>query len=150
MDLTGIEISKTAIQLARENEFTFPIHQASVLDMPLDNTKYDGIFCYALLHLFNKKERSTILNACYHQLNGGGYMIFVAVSTKAELFGAGKQLSENRFKINNGLQVFFYDPKAIESEFSKYNLVEYEEIDEPIKYIKNGNPLKCYIIKCKK
>ena len=72
LNLTGIEISKTAIRLARENRFTFPIYHGSVLNIPFSSTKYNGIFCYALLHLFNKKERSTILNACYHQLIDGG------------------------------------------------------------------------------
>lgn len=51
--VTGIEISKTAIDLARENGLDFPIHHGSVLKMPLDKEKYDGIFCFALLHLFN-------------------------------------------------------------------------------------------------
>jgi len=149
-DLTGIEISKTAIKLANENGFTFPIHHGSVLDMPYNNIKYDGIFCYALLHLFNDKERFIILNACHHQLTDNGYMIFVVISTKDKMFGNGTLLSKNRFKIKNGLQVFFYDPKAIESEFKNFGFLEYKEIDEPIKHLNNEDPLKCYMIKCKK
>lgn len=35
MNVTGIEISKTAIQLARtQNKLTIPIHNGSVADMP--------------------------------------------------------------------------------------------------------------------
>ena len=52
MQVTGIEISQTAIDMAVKhygNEMT--IYHGSVTDMPFDNKKYDGIFCYALIHL---------------------------------------------------------------------------------------------------
>ena len=79
-----------------------------------------------------------------------GIMFFVVVSTKAEMFGRGKQISRNRFEIDKGANVFFFDSKAIEKEFKKFGLIEYKEIDEPIKFIENEPPLKCFIIKCKK
>ncbi|MBI9067593.1 MAG: class I SAM-dependent methyltransferase [Salinivirgaceae bacterium] len=119
-DVSGIEISKSAIKLARKYGLTFPIHLGSVLDMPFVSTLYDGIFCYSLLHLFNKRERFQILKNCYNQLDNNGVMVFVVVSVKAEMYGTGKLLSKNRFKIDNGLNVFFYESKAIETEFRKF------------------------------
>jgi len=107
MNITGIEISKTAIKLAKENGFTFPIHHGSVLDMPFDKTIFDGIFNYALLHLLNKQERSQFIKSCYNQLSYNGYMIFVVVSVRANMYGNGIKLSENRFKIHNGLSCLF-------------------------------------------
>ncbi len=150
MNLTGIEISKSAIQIARENGFTFPIHQASILEMPFNDTKYDGIYCYSMLHLFNKRERTQILKTCYNQLNKKAEMIFVVVSIKADMYGSGKLISKNRFKIKNGLNVFYYDSQSIENEFKNFGLIAYIEIDEPIKFMTNELPLKCFVIKCKK
>ena len=55
MDVTGIEISKTAIDLARKHYGSdMKIYNGSVTDMPFDNSLYDGIFCYALIHLLNE------------------------------------------------------------------------------------------------
>lgn len=42
-DVTGIEISETAIRLARENGLNFSIHHGSVNQMPFDESVYYGI-----------------------------------------------------------------------------------------------------------
>jgi len=55
--VTGIEISRSAIELARADRIECKIHHDSVNSMPFDNEKYNGIFCYAMIHLLNKKER---------------------------------------------------------------------------------------------
>jgi len=46
-NVTGIEISKTAIDLAKNN-LDIKIYHGSVINMPYDKYQYDGIFCYAL------------------------------------------------------------------------------------------------------
>ncbi len=149
-NLTGIEISETAIQLARENKLDFPIHCGSVTQMPFDDQIYDGIYCYALIHLLNQNERRQFLRNCYNQLRQGGLMVFVSVSKNYKLFGQGKQVSNNRFRIKNGLDVFFYDSESIEKEFGKFGLVEYHEIDEPVKHLENEEPMKFWMIVCRK
>ena len=58
LDITGIEISKSAIDQARKNKYDFKIYQGSLTNMPFDDNLYDGIFCYATLHLFKKYENS--------------------------------------------------------------------------------------------
>lgn len=148
--VSGIEISRTAIELAIENNIIFPVFNGSVLHMPFSNEIYDGIFSYALLHLFNKHERKKILHACYAQLKNKGFMIFSVISVKADMFGKGTKISGNRYKMPNGLNVFFYDAGSIEKEFNKFGLSDYWEIDEPIKHMKDLPPLKCYLIICKK
>ncbi|MDR3142764.1 MAG: class I SAM-dependent methyltransferase [Tannerellaceae bacterium] len=44
MRVTGIEISQTAIGLARKNKLDIPVYHGSVTDMPFDNCLYGGIF----------------------------------------------------------------------------------------------------------
>lgn len=75
IDVTGIEISQTAIDLARQNGLDINIFHGSVTAMPFDNKLYDGIFCYALIHLLNKHEREKFIKDCYNQLKPNGYMI---------------------------------------------------------------------------
>lgn len=149
-DVTGIEISETAIQLARENGLEFPIHHGSVSQMPFDDTQYDGIFCYALLHLFNQNDRRKFLKNCYNQLRQGGIMVFAVVSKDYKLYRNGKLVSIDRFRIDKGLTVFFYDSISIEKEFGKFGLMEYREIDEPVKHLENEEPMKFFQVICRK
>lgn len=150
INVTGIEISKTAIDLARQNGLDFKIHHGSVTDMPFDNKLYDGIFCYALIHLLSNRERKKLIKDCYSQLKPNGYMVFTAVSKKAPMFGKGKQLSKDRFEIMKGVKMFFYDADSVKQEFEKYGLIEFSEIDEPVKNMENKPPLEFIIVKCKK
>lgn len=48
-----------------DNHPDIPIHLGSVTDMPFDNRLYDGIFCYALIHLLNKTERKKFIREGY-------------------------------------------------------------------------------------
>lgn len=150
INVTGIEISQTAIDLGKQNGLDSKIYHGSVTDMPFDDKLYDGIFCYALIHLLNSHERAKLIKDCYNQLKPNGYMIFTAISKKAPMFGKGTQLSKDRFEIMDGVKMFFYDSNSVKQEFGKYGLVQSSEIDEPSKTMKNKPPLKFTIIKCKK
>ena len=149
-DVTGIEISETAIRLARENGLDFRIHHGSVKMMPLNKEQYDGIYCYALLHLFNQNDRRLFLKNCYNQLNEGGIMVFAVVSKNYKMYGTGKLVSNDRFMVEKGLTVFFYDLTTIEKEFAPFGLVEYREIDEPVKHMENEDPMKFWMVICRK
>lgn len=149
--VTGIEISKTAIDLAKnKNGLDIKIYHGSVIDMPFDKNLYDGIFCYALIQLLNSSERKKFINDCYHQLKPEGYMVFTVVSKKASIYGKGKCLSKNRYEVLKGLKVYFYDLESIHKEFDSFGLIEVTEIDEPMKHVENEPPLKCILVKCKK
>jgi len=151
INVTGIEISKTAIDLARsQNKLDIQIHHGSVTDMPFDNKLYDGIYCYALIHLLNDRERSKFIKDCYNQLKPNGHMIFSTISQDDSMYGKGKQLSKNRFLMSSGARLFFYDSDSIKQEFGKYGLVEFLKMDEPIKFAGNHPPLKFTVVKCKK
>lgn len=142
IDVTGIEISKTAIELARKHYGSaMIIYQGSVTDMPFDNCQYDGIFCYALIHLLDNEQRLKLLRDCYNQLSDNGYMIFVAISKKAYTFGRGRLISQDRYEPFEGVRMFFYDKDSIQKEFGGVGLFEITEVEEQYPF---------FIIKCKK
>jgi len=149
--VTGIEISKTAIDLFETQEGSdIKIFHGSVTDMPFDQERYDGIFCYALIHLFNKNERAKLIKDCYNQLNPGGYMIFVMISKQAPMFAKGKAVSKDRFEIMKGVKMFFYDQDSVEQEFKKYGLTELTTIQEPSKNKENKVHLPFLTATCQK
>ncbi|MGY2282724.1 methyltransferase domain-containing protein [Pseudomonas gingeri] len=132
MSVTGIEISDTAIALARSQlGLQIPIHQGSVTDMPYDSRQYDGIFCYGLIYLLDAAGRAKLLRDCYRQLAAGGQMIFTVISKKAPMYGQGRLLAEDCYERAPGLPMFFYDAASVEREFGAYGLAGFGEIDEP-------------------
>lgn len=142
MEVTGIEISKTAIALARKHYGTdMVIHHGSVTDMPFYNNQYTGIFCYALIHLLDRDERAKLIDDCYNQLAANGYMVFTAITKRARTYGQGKQISKDRFELFGGVKMFFYDNQTVEKEFGNYGLVEVTEVNENYPF---------YLIKCRK
>jgi len=140
--VTGIEISKTAIEMARKHYGSdMTIYHGSVTDMPFDNCQYDGIFCYALIHLLDDKEREKLIRDCYNQLTDNGYMVFTVISKEAPTYRKGKFISKDRYEIFEGVQMYFYDIASINDEFSKAGLFEITEVSENFPF---------YLIKCKK
>lgn len=150
INVTGIEISKTAIDLARKNGIDINIFNGSVGDMPFDNKIYDGIFSYALMHLLSKSEREKFIKDCYNQLKPNGYMIFTTISKDAPMFGKGKQLGKDYFEVFEGVKMFFYDSESVKEEFGEYGLIEISEVVEPHKNMPDKPPFKFIMIKCQK
>lgn len=147
MRVTGIEISQTAIDLARSKMgLDIPIYHGSVSDMPFDEEKYDGIFCHAVVHLLDEESRKKLIKDCYTQLAPGGAMIFTAVSINASSYGRGIEIGQNRYEQHGGAQIFFYNEGAIHHEFDDYKLVEIREIAEP----HGDSEMPFFIAVCKK
>lgn len=150
MEVTGIEISQTAINIAIENGINNKIYHGSVSDMPFENKLYDGVASFALIHLLNEDERKKFINDCYNHLKPGGYMIFTAVSEKAPMYGNGTKLAENYYETTYGVKLFFYNSKSIEKEFGNYGLIDFVEIDDIYKDNPDKPPVKFLMIKCRK
>ena len=140
--VTGIEISQTAIEMAGKHYGTdMMIYHGSVTAMPYDKCQYDGIFCYALIHLLDSSERKKLIHDCYNQLTENGYMVFTVISKEAHTYGKGKFVSKDRYEIFDGVNMFFYDRESIREEFDKAGLFEITEVTENYPF---------FLIKCKK
>jgi SAM-dependent methyltransferase len=151
MDVAGIEISETAIELAKKHfGETVKVYHGSVNDMPFDDELYDGIFCYALIHLLNIRERKKLIADCFRQLKHYVYIVFSTISKEDALYGKGKQLSKDRFERIKGAKLFFYDEDSIKREFDGYGLTDIQNIDEPVKHAESYPPMKFTVILCKK
>lgn len=148
--VTGIEISQTAIDLARKAGFTWPIYHGSVAEMPFDSKQYEGVFSYALLHLLDSNVRAKFIESCYQQLAPGGTMIFTSISKEAPMYGKGTKISENEHESPNGIRLFFYDEAMIQAEFSDYGLIESHKIEERDSDNPNKAAISFWWIRCQK
>lgn len=142
MEVTGIEISKTAIELAYKHYGEgLNIYHGSVTDMPVNDQQYDGIFCHALLHLLDSDERANLISDCYHQLTENGIMVFTVISKQASTYRQGTEISTDRYEMFGGVKMFFYDRISIAAEFSAFGLTEVQEITENYPF---------FLIECRK
>lgn len=142
MTVTGIEISQTAIDLAQKHfGNNLKIYHGSVTEMPFDNKLFDGIFCYGLIYLLDKDERTKLIQDCFNQLTENGFMVFTAITKDAQTYGQGTEISKDRFEMFGGVKIFFYDKETIEEEFGRTGLFEVTEVTENYPF---------YLIKCRK
>jgi len=148
--VTGIELSHSAIVLAKTNGINCKTHHGSVTSMPFDNELYEGIFCYALIHLLNKPERRKFLESCWNQLKVGGIMFFLVASKQMSMYGSGKYLSKDRYEISEGVKVYFYDSESVAKEFADFGIVEFKDIEEPVKFMDAQEPIKLIQVICRK
>ena len=149
--VTGIEISATAIDIAKKRfDESIKIYHGPVSEMPFDKKFYDGIFCYSLMHLLNKKDRIKLIEDCYNQLKPNGYMVFVTISKNDFRFGQGVEISKDTFEPWKGLNLFFYDSDSIKVDFENFGLVEAAEINEPEIELKGKPAQKFWYLVCKK
>jgi len=146
-EVTGIEISNTAIELAHERlGQDIRVFHGSIDDMPFDQDVYDGVFCHALIHLLDSDQRKKLILDCYSQLGQGGMMIFTAITKDASTYGVGEKLGTDRYRTKDGVNLYFYDEDSIKEEFGEFGLIEATKIDEG----GNGKPVtKFWKIVCK-
>lgn len=142
MEISGVEISNTAIKLAKKHYGkSIKIHHGSVTNMPFDDELYDGIFCHALIHLLDENERNKLIADCYNQLKKDGEMFFSVITKEAQTFGQGNLISKDRYEQFGGVKIFFYDKTSIQKEFAAFGLYQIDEIADNYPF---------YLIQCKK
>jgi SAM-dependent methyltransferase len=128
--VVGIEISKSAIDIAQQFNPKTQVFQGSVLDMPFNNEKYDGIYCHNVLHLFLQKERIVFLKKCYKQLKNGGFAFFSVFSDNEGSFGKGKKIEENTFESKPWRPAHYFTEIDLIDHFKEYSVIETGEIEE--------------------
>lgn len=142
MEVSGIEISDTAIKIAEKHYGkSIEIHHGSVTDMPFDNKLYDGIFCHALIHLLSEEERKKLLADCYNQLEEKGEMFFSVITKEAQTYGQGTLISKDRYEQFGGVTIFFYDKNAIQEEYASFGLYQVDEVADSYPF---------YLVRCRK
>jgi SAM-dependent methyltransferase len=137
-EVTGVEISKTAVSIARQGSSAVRYLHGSVLDMPFDNGVYDGIYCFNVLHLLRKNDRVTFLQRCREQLKDNGVIFFVVFSDKEPGYGTGRMVEENTFESRPGREVHYYTDEDLVSEFHDFEIMATGMMEEPEEHGKEG------------
>lgn len=147
-NVSGIEISEVAIELLKKSELSnkIKVFNGSLINMPFEDIKYDAIFSFNTLHLFNRKDRQIIMEKCKSQLNPKGLIFFTVISELEHGYGDGTEIEENTFE-KNSKPVHFFTDEDLKQHFIKFEIIESDLIDEPEDHGKEGKHIhKCRYI----
>ncbi|GAH96934.1 unnamed protein product, partial [marine sediment metagenome] len=124
LEVVGIEISESAINIAKNFNPKTQFFQGSVLDMSFNDEKYDAIYSCYVLHLFLKEDRILFLKNCFKQLRTNGYVFFVVFSDKESSFGKGPQIEKNTYESKPWRPVHYFTEFDLKEHFKDYSVIE--------------------------
>ena len=128
-DVTCLDISQNAIDLAKEFDVESKYYKISILDMDKIKDLYDGIFGFDIFHLFLAKERSKIIDMCYDRLNPKG-LIYLAVFSEIEDTFGKFEVEPNTFESRAGHFIHYFTEKDLIVSLKKFNIIDTGIIDE--------------------
>jgi SAM-dependent methyltransferase len=150
-DVCGVEISKKACAIAKENDPKTKIIHGSVLDVAFESESFDAIYAFNILHIFRETERSFFINKCYREVKNGGVCFFVVFSDKEESYGKGAEVEKNTFESKPGRPVHYFSSEDIKKHFYNFDIIEEGLINDKENHGDIGEHTHClrYIV-CKK
>lgn len=129
--VTGIEISTTACELAKQFDPDTEVYEGSVLDIsPVPGT-FDAIYCYNVLHLFAESNRRLFLLECLGKLGEPGLVFFTVFSEEEPSFGQGKEVESNTYESRLGRPTHYFTEEDLREHFRDFEIIETGIIHEP-------------------
>lgn len=130
-DVTGIEVSEVAGEMAREYDPQTRTYNGSVLDMSFDDRLYDAVYCYNVLHLFREKERKQCLQACAYKVKDNGLLFFTVFSDREPSFGKGQEVEKNTFESRPGRPAHYFTEAELRDYFEHFEIIESGVTEDP-------------------
>ena len=129
--VTGVEISETAVALARKSNHDICYIHGSILDIPLQKDLFDGIFCFNTLHLFLAPDRHALIRKCFYALRPGGLAFFAVFSEQDPSYGKGTQIEKNTFEATPGRPAHYFTEADLFTHFEDFQIVETGLTEDP-------------------
>jgi SAM-dependent methyltransferase len=123
-EVTGIEISKIAIEIGRNFDANTRVFEGSILNMPFSNEIYDAIYCFNVLHLLLSEDRFNFLRKCFNQLKTDGYVFFTVFSENEQSFGKGREVEFNTFESKLRRPTHYFTRNDLKEHFTDYITIE--------------------------
>ncbi len=130
-DVTSIEISGTACNLAKQFDPASKVYEGSVLDMSFIPGTFDAIYCFNVLHLFCENDRKLFIKECLGKLGEPGFVFFTVFSEEEPSFGQGRQVESNTCESRPGRPTHYFTEDDLRAHFRDFEVVETGSIQEP-------------------
>ncbi len=130
-DVTGIEISGTACNLAKQFDPKTRTYEGSVLDMAFVPGTFDAIYCFNTLHLFCENDRRLFVQECLGKLGEPGLAFFTVFSEKEPSFRQGREVESNTYESRPGRPTHYFTEEDLRQHFRDFEIFETGIVHEP-------------------
>lgn len=130
-NVTGIEISGTACNLAKQFDPASKVHEGSVLDMSFVPGTFNAIYCYNVLHLFCENDRRLFIQECIRKLGEPGLAFFTVFSEEEPSFGQGREVESNTCESRPGRPTHYFTEDDLREHFRAFEVIETGIVQEP-------------------
>ena len=117
LDVTGIEVSHHACNMAEKFDPASRFHNASAIDMSFDNEIYDAVYCFNMLHLFLYKDRRTFIKQCTERVRANGLLFFTVFSEKEPSYGSGREVETDTYESKPDRPVHYFSEEDLVEHF---------------------------------
>jgi SAM-dependent methyltransferase len=131
LEVTGVEISARACQIAAKFDKLTKFYQGSVLDMSRLTEKFEAVYCFNTLHLFLEKDRKILVRQCADRLLNKGIMYFTVFSEKEESYGKGREVEKNTFESKPGRPAHYFSDADLRGHFAGIEIMETGMTEDP-------------------
>jgi len=128
--VTGVEVSFEACRLALDFDPGTRVFNQSVLDMSFLTAKFDGIYCFNVLHLFREVDRRRFIRQCDIRVKKQHPMFFTVFSEKEESYGKGAEVEQNTYESKPGRPVHYFTESDLREHFRDMSIMETGLMDD--------------------
>jgi SAM-dependent methyltransferase len=137
-DVTGVELSRTAVDMAEKYSPKVKHIVGSFLEIDLPKNHFDGIYCFNVLHLFLSSDRQSFVAKCSEALKPSGFAFFTVFSEKEADYGKGGRIEENTFETRPGRPAHYFTERDLLEHFSKFTCIQTGLAQDPENHGKEG------------
>jgi SAM-dependent methyltransferase len=130
-EVTGVEISSTAYNIALKFDPASRFYNTSALDLSFLPGKYDAIYCFNVLHLFGETDRKLFIGQCLSKIQPRGVMFFTVFSEQESSWGKGREVEKNTFESKPGRPVHYFTARDLATHFKNMEILESDIIEDP-------------------
>jgi SAM-dependent methyltransferase len=129
--VTGVEKSPAAYAMALKFDPLSRFYNASSLDMSFLPDKYEAIYCFNVLHVFNKEDRERFIRQCLGKIKPPNLMFFTVFSEEDDSFGKGKETEKNTFESRPGRAAHYFTASDLKAHFKGMETLETGILEDP-------------------
>ena len=137
--VTGVDISATAIDMARTLNAKIEYVTGSVFDVEFPAGSFDGLYAFNFLHFMLERERRSFIQQYSDLLRPGGVAFYTVFSEEEKAFGKGKEIEKNTFETKSGRPAHYFTREDLLNHFSLFTVLEEGLIEEPENHPPDGH-----------
>jgi SAM-dependent methyltransferase len=130
-DVTGIEISTAACNLAKQFDPASKVYEGSVLDMSFIPGTFEAIYCFNTLHLFCENDRRLFIQECFNKLGGTGLAFFTVFSEEEPSYGEGREVESNTYESRPNRPTHYFTEDDLREHFRDFEVIDTGIVREP-------------------